>query len=569
MDASGPEIRAEIERISEAIRALESGEMDPGEFRRFRVLQGIYPIRGGPDLCLLRIRIPLGRPSPANLETLAAVAERYAGGRPVHLTTRQDVHVYGVRLREIPDALTRLADAGMTTREACGDTVRNILVCPFAGIAREEPFDVSPFADALGRHLLRNPLSQRLPRKFKIAFEGCPRADHVGLSTQDVGARAVLSPSGRPGFRIVLAGGLGALPRAGIELEPFTRCGDLAATVEAVLRLFRRLGDRDRRGRARLKFVAEAMGEEEFREAVIAERKSIARSAWSDPSDHAEPVPVPARVPGLPVLPRWPGAVPQRQDGTVALPARFPAGDLFPDQLRGIAALAEKTGASVRLTPDQGILLADLPEPEADFAAAALRSLGAAPPSSVTIVRCAGTETCTVGTTRARAMAALLERELCPGTGEADDGSPGIRVGISGCANGCGRHLLVDVGLQGVSASVPTGGGANRQAPRYRLFLGGSASGDGRVRFGTPVGRIPVRDVPEAVRRIAAVIRSGSAGGESPGATVSRLGISRFEALLEGLLDPSPGDFGEEDFSDLGPDGPVPFPPDRFGPKAP
>lgn len=568
MASSGSDIRAEIERIEEAIRSLRSGEMDPGQFRRVRVIQGIYPIRGGTDRYLLRVRVPLGRIGPGELRAVAAIADRFAGGRSVHLTTRQDLHIYGVPLPEIPGALSMLADAGMTSREACGDTVRNIVVCPYAGITRREPFDVSPHAESLGRHLLRNPLGQRLPRKFKVAFEGCSLGDHVGLLTNDIGARAVRSPEGHPGFRITLAGGLGAVPREGIELEPFTRCGDLPATVEAVLRLFDRAGDRTRRGRARLKFVAEGMGEQVFRTAVLAEREEVLRAASGSLPIRVEAVPGPVQGMDPPLSLSWPGAFPQRQDGLVALPARIPLGDLSPDQLRGIADLAESSGGTVRLTPDQRILFADVPEGRAGRVAAGLSALRGTPPSAISISRCAGTETCTVGTTRVRAMSALLEREVVS-AGMATDESRSITVGISGCANGCGRHLLADVGLQGVSRNVAVDGGTTRSAPHYRLSLGGEPGSDGKVRFGTPVGRVPARQVPEAVSRILSVFRSKRMDGESLGETVSRLGISLFADPVADLLDPSPDALSEEDFFDLGPDGPVPFPPDRSGPKAP
>jgi len=571
MKTSGSEIRAEIETIAEAIRSLQAGQMSPEEFRRVRVVQGIYPVRGGPDRYLLRVRIPLGRPSPENLKTLAAVTERYAQGRPVHLTTRQDVHIYGVHMQEIPGALASLAAGGMTTREACGDTVRNLVVCPLSGIARDEVFDVAPAAGTLGRHLLRNPLGQRLPRKFKIAIEGCASGDHVGLRYNDVGARAARSPDGAPGFRVSLAGGLGALPRAGLDLEPFTPSGRMVSTVEAVLRLFHRLGDRERRGRARLKFVAGAMGEEAFREAIRSERDRVEAE---EGRGLRLPEPHEIRDVGREEAvfdPGWPGAFLQRQPGRAALPAYVPLGDLSSDQLRRLARLAEDTGGTVRFTPSQGILLADVPFDIVPEAAEGLRAIGLLPPSCAGVVRCAGADTCTIGTTRVRGLAAGIERDLLSSDVAESSRGRAVSIGISGCANGCGHHLVADIGLQGVSRTVggiPTGG-EGRAAPHYMLCLGGGSREDGTVRLGTKVGRIPVRRVPEAVRRIRDVIRALAVEGDPLGETISRLGISPFRAVLEGLLEPSPESFGEMDFTDLGPDGPVPFPPDRSCTKAP
>ena len=559
------EIQSEIEAVAKAIEAVRSGEISPEEFRRVRVIQGIYPIRGGTDRYLLRVRIPLGRPSPSHLRSLADASDRFTSGRPVHLTTRQDVHLYGVTVGDIPEALTFLSERGLTTRESCGDTVRNIVVCPFAGIARDELFDVAPYAEALGGYLLRNPVTQKLPRKFKIAFEGCEGADHVGLPLQDVGVRAVRSATGLPGFRVTLAGGLGAFPQAGIELEPFTAPGDLAPTVAAVLRLFDRTGDRERRGRARLKFVALSMGEAAFREAVFSERRSTGaprsgqRIVLPEPVAHPPSSPPEGKLSG-----EWPGAFFQRIPGVVAVPVRIPLGDLSPEQLRVLADLAEEADATARFTPAQGVLLSDFPAGLVEMMAGRLRSAGFFPPSAVVLTRCAGTETCTVGTTGARSLAALLEKEVVSLPDSAASTGREIRLGISGCANGCGRHMVADIGLQGVSRSVTgRGGGADRKAPAYMLFLGGGPDGSGGVRFGSRVGRIPVRRVPEAVRRVLAVLRRDAVPGERTGETISRLGVSPFSAALGELVEPPPESFSEDDFFDLGNPDPVPFPPDR------
>jgi len=557
------ENRDEISRLSGAISDVLSGAMSPEEFRHRRVIYGIYPVRGSTDRYLIRVRIPLGRPTAVHLIALADAAERFTPGSFVHLTTRQDVHLYGVEIRRIPEALTFLADRGLTTREACGDTVRNIVVCPYAGIARDEIFDVAPYAEALGRWLLRNPLAQRPPRKFKIAFEGCAQDDHVGLGIHDVGARAVIGPGGRVGFRITLAGGLGALPRAGIELEPFTPIRDLPPTVEAVLRLFDRLGNRENRGRARLKFIAERMGPA-FREAVFAERRAVnaAMSGRRLLLPDADTGSVDSSAEAGDGIPEWPGALRQRQPGKVVLPLRVPLGNATTRQLRQLALLLEETGAEIRFTPAQGMLLAGLAEDRAGEASVRLRLSGFSPPASVALTRCAGTDTCTVGTTRVRALAVLLEIELSSPTAAVGAGAADITVKISGCANGCGHHLLADIGLQGAVRNV-----GGRLAPHYTLFIGGGIREKGEVRLGVPVGRIPVRQVPEAVRGAIRILRAEMRDGERPGEAIERMGVGPFTECLKELIEPPAQAFTEEDFFDLG--AREPFPPSRMGPKAP
>jgi sulfite reductase beta subunit-like hemoprotein len=563
-EGAAGESRDEIRRLSKAISEVLSGAMPPEEFRHRRVIYGIYPVRGAADRYLIRVRIPMGRPTAAHLLALAEAAGRFTPGRFVHLTTRQDVHLYGIEIRRIPEILTFLAERGLSTREACGDTVRNIVVCPYAGIAHDEIFDVTPCAEALGRWLLRNPLGQRLPRKFKVAFEGCEREDHVGLGIHDVGARAVAGPAGRPGFRITLAGGLGALPRTGIELEPFTPVAGLAPTVEAVLRLFDRLGDRQKRGRARLKFVAERMGADAFREAVFAERRAViaAMSGRRLVLSDADVVPSVSSGDAGDGFPEWPGALRQRQRGRAALPLRVPLGDVTARQLRQLAELVGETGVEIRFTPAQGMVIANLVEERVGEVSERLRPAGFFPPASVALTRCAGTDTCTVGTTRVRALAALLETELSSLTAAVGAGGADITVKISGCANGCGHHLLADIGLHGVA-----GNAGGRPAPHYTLFLGGGIRQGGEVRLGMPVGRIPVRRVPDAIRGAIRILRAEMRDGERPGETIERMGIGPFAECLKEFINPPARAFTEEDFFDLG--AREPFPPSRMGPKAP
>ncbi|GAB4240680.1 MAG: nitrite/sulfite reductase [Deltaproteobacteria bacterium] len=559
-----PVSRSEIAGIADAVEALRSGAIPPDEFRRRRVVMGIYPVRGGPDRYLIRVRIPLGRVSPRQLRALAEAADRFAARKGVHLTTRQDVHIYGVEMRRLSGALAFLAGEGLTTREACGDTVRNVVVCPFAGIAPDEEFDVTPYAQALGAHLLRHPLGQRLPRKFKIAFEGCRGADHVGLPFQDVGVRAVVSPEGRPGFRIHVAGGLGALPQAGFPLEPFTPVSRLWTTVGALLRIFDRMGDRTNRGRARLKFVAGRVGPDPFRRLLFDERETVESSDPAGGLDFSEPVlPAGTDPRGQDGLPEWVGAIRQRQADRLAFPVRIPLGDLSSGRLRSLADEAERVGAGVRITTAQGILLVDIPEPEGDRVAAALREGGFRPPAAVSIVRCAGTDTCTVGVTRVRGLASLLEEKIASRETATHRSRP-VTIKISGCPNGCGHHLVGDIGLRGVARNV-----GGRLAPHYVLHLGGGTREGGTVFFGTPVGRVAARRVPEAVERLLRLFDREGRGGESAADAFARIGEDRCKEMLNDLLEEPVERYREEDFFDLGLSSPEVFPAVGTGPKAP
>lgn len=559
-----PTARSEIAGVADAVEALLSGAIPPDAFRRRRVVMGIYPIRGGPDRYLIRVRIPLGRISPQRLRALADTADRYATGGGVHLTTRQDVHIYGVEIRRIEGALSFLANAGLTTREACGDTVRNIVVCPFAGISPDEVFDVTPYAQALGSRLLRHPLGQRLPRKFKIAFEGCRGADHVVLPFQDMGVRAVVSPEGRRGFRIHVAGGLGALPQAGLTLEPFTPVFRLWSTVEAMLRIFDRMGDRTNRGRARLKFVAGRLGSDPFRRLLFDERDSVETSDPDGKIEFPEPVvPETTSFTRRNKMPEWVGALPQREAGHLAFPVRIPLGDLSSERLRSLADVAERVGAGVRITTEQGILLVDIPDSEADRVAALLRDGGFQPASAVSIVRCAGTDTCTVGVTRVRGLAALLEEKIASLETATRRRRP-VTIKISGCTNGCAHHRICDIGLQGAARNVN-----DRLSPHYMLHLGGGAGKDGTAFFGTPIGRVAARRVPDAVERLLALLDEEGKGGETARETFARLGMDRCAVRLKDLLEESPDRYGEEDFFDLGGFSSEAFPAVSPDPKAP
>src|SRR3954454_23842555 len=252
---------------------FERGEATPDAWKQFRLVNRVYSQRQEGDSMMVRVKIPQGVLTSAQLRALAEVADRYSTGRG-HITTRQNVQFHFVRLAQTDEALRLLAEAGLTTREACGNSVRNVTACPFAGASALEPFDSTPYAEAVTRHLLRGPLSSSLPRKFKIAFGGCCGSDCVGASFNDIGLLARVQ-DGRPGFRVPIGGGLSTVRRAGILAHEFAPAEDVIEIAEAVVRVFNRTGNRKRRDKARLKFVIETLGPEAFLAEYLKERAEI------------------------------------------------------------------------------------------------------------------------------------------------------------------------------------------------------------------------------------------------------------------------------------------------------
>src|SRR5947209_12643476 len=253
---------AEIDEFVATLERFERGELTPDQWRLFRLVRGTYGQRQAADAQMLRVKIPQGVLTSDQLEALADVGQRYSRGFG-HITTRQNVQFHFVKLHDVERAMHRLADAGLTTKEACGSSVRNITGCPYAGVAADEPFDVTPYAEALTRYLLRHPLSSTLPRKFKIAFEGCA-VDHIATAVNDLGFRAVAGPDGGRGFRVTAGGGTAIMTTSAGLLHEFLPASEIFRVAEAVLRVFQRLGDYEHKQRNRMKFMIKAIGWDRF-----------------------------------------------------------------------------------------------------------------------------------------------------------------------------------------------------------------------------------------------------------------------------------------------------------------
>lgn len=510
----------EAGRLARLIQARRRGEISEPFFLKARLQQGVYSMRGLPDAYMIRVRAPLGRLSAIQLERLALAAERYAGGWG-HLTTRQNIQLYGIQLADVPTVLKELAEAGLTSRETAGNVVRNIGVDPLAGISPDEVFDVRRYAEQALRFFLRNPLSQNLPRKVKLAFSGSP-ADRAGARINDIGGIAAIRLNGgrlTEGFELYVGGGLGASPALAQPLEDFTPSELLLPTLEAIVRIFDRLGNRENKSRARLKFLVAAMGLDAFRQAVWQERDVVAATATAYPPLPAGE-PVPSDLPSRPLpwgdqgFNRWvqTNIITQKQAGYAAAYVTLQVGDLSAAQFRALASLARDFGqGEIIITSGQNMLLPWVPLAQLPDLYQALAAGLAAPGAHRLLdpVGCAGASTCPLAITTSHSLARVLAQRwgLQPERWLEDD-LAGAGLKISGCPNACGQHHVATVGLYGTSRKVN-----GRDVPHYNLLLGGQIDQEGR-RFGQLIARIPARRVPEVLEALVDAYRRDRQPGQ-------------------------------------------------------
>lgn len=498
----------EIAEFKQLVERYFLGEMTPDEFKSRRLHMGTYGIRNVKDIHMMRIKIPEGKLTPEQLECLADLAEAYSKNIG-HITTRQDMQLYWIPTQEVPYVMARAAATGLTTREACSNSVRNVTACPYAGISPTELFDVTKHADAVTAHFLRNPVSQKLPRKFKIAFEGCP-VDHAKTAIHDIGAVAAVREEGGArvlGFKLYVGGGLGAAPMQAILLEPFTPASELLRTCEAVVRIHDRLGDRKNKATARIKFVVKRLGPDAFRKEVFAERDKLPqyRYAGMDATQTDEQPPVPvgiktaASVNGT--FTRWmlTNVIGQKQTGYSTVTVRLRLGDITSAQMRALAKIIRRyCGGFVRTTIEQNLQLRWVRNEHVAALFGELEPIGLAEPEAgklYDVTSCPGAETCQLGISASRGLSRALEARLKEaGLSGADIDN--IHIKVSGCPNSCGQHHIADIGFFGGARKVN-----EHLAPHFQLLLGGLAE-EGVAKFGEPVLKLPARRIPDAVIRI-------------------------------------------------------------------
>jgi sulfite reductase beta subunit-like hemoprotein len=573
-----PEIEAELSRFEVDVASYLAGEIDDEVFRVMRLNFGIYGQRQGGHNQMVRVKIPYGKVEPEQLEMLGHIAETYSRGWG-HVTTRQNTQFHFVQLEDVPEVMRLLASVGLTTREACGDTVRNVTGCHLAGACPYEVLDITPWAEAAKSLFLRNPLTQRLPRKFKINFSGCA-TDCGQAMFNDVGVIAVNRPlpdgSVEPGFRIFMAGGLGANPHPALALEEFTSREDLLPTIEAMLRVQDHHGNRDNKLRARMKWLVDTMGEDELRERIFKERKFLpASTSWPggipDVVQEQGDAPAgmgteitadggligsgatPVQFRGLTPLQQWDTAnvVRGRANGTVSAYAYCRLGDITTAQFRALAQIQRDFGIEIRITNRQnfalrGLTEAQLPDLHMRLAEHGMAEAGAELARDV--VSCPGADTCNIAVTQSRGLAADIGDAL-EKAGLAEVG--GVRINISGCTNSCGQHHIADIGFLGLERRAH-----GRSAPGYQMELGGHVT-EMTIAFGKKATKLPAKRASEAVVRVVEQFAGERDAGETFTSWLERAGgAAAVGKTLSDLDDfPSPEDAPEfyVDFDETGP----------------
>ena len=569
------EIQEEIETFEDEVKRLQAGDVPGDLFKPFRLQYGIYGQRQ-PDVQMVRIKIPFGGMTSNQVRRVAELAETYATGVS-HITTRQDIQLHFVPLPQISTVMRKLEEVGLTTREACANTVRNVTACHLAGVCQGEVFDVTSYANTVAQHLLRNPLNQSLPRKFKIAFSGCNH-DCAMTPIHDVGLLAKKTEDGTIGFRMVVGGGLGAAPRIARLLREFVPMDELIPSIEAVIKVFDNLGNRKNRSKARMKFVIEKLGFDEFRRRWETAYEDMFGAKPAHPPlkllPHADPAPLimpakhetngngghPDESPASSFATwRRTNVVKQRQEGFSAAVLRLPTGDITAEQMLVVADLAERySNGNVRTTIGQNLIVRWVSDGQVEAFYQELEAHGLGQPGAnktEDIVACPGTDTCGLGITSSKGVARALAEVFPPG--QVPDDLKGTTIHISGCHNSCAQHHISTIGLHGVGKRI-----GDHIAPVYELHLGGRINGTAEV--GQMTIKLPAKNVPSAISHLLDVYRRDRSDGESLHAFIKRAGKPALKEELIGhsILPPYAEDpsyyfdwEAEEKFSleDLGP----------------
>ena len=503
--------REEADNFANTVKLFRQGKIDQATFRRFRLQHGAYGTRMTDDYAMVRIKIPAGQIYPHQLEKIAHLSEMYSIGG-AHFSTRENIQLHWVVLEDVSEIMHALADVGLTSREACGNTVRNVMCSPLSGVCDKEAFDATPYALAVAKFLLRNPLNQALPRKFKFNFTCCEK--HGMIRIVDVGLLPQLreiSGEKQKGFKIFLGGGLGNKSFVGHQLEEFTSEEDLLYTSIAVLRIFDRMGDRKNLARNRMRYLVNDMGWEKFQNLVLKER-ALVRSTQSVivklkinglDNEINRSISVSNESSSMPDgFTRWKNTnvVRQKQKGYNSVSIALESGDISAIQLRSIAQfISDFSGEGFgRNGFSQNIVLRYIHDDDLTNLYSQLIESGLAKTGSLTMasaVGCTGTTSCNLALTNSHRLAKEIQRKFLESNLDEDDDLRDSTIKISGCPNSCGQHEIATIGFYGGGARL-----GKDMFPNYTMSLGGRF--DEGTMLGHHTARVPVKRVIPVILKI-------------------------------------------------------------------
>ncbi|MDV7187827.1 HEPN domain-containing protein [Lutibacter sp. TH_r2] len=548
-EIENPIVERDIIDLEKKIKQFYEGTIDEERFRSLRLARGVYGQRQF-GVQMIRIKLPYGKLTSEQLHRIANVSDEYSRGR-LHITTRQDIQIHHVSLDRTPELWAELEKDDITLREACGNAVRNVTASETAGIDKDEPFDVSPYAHAVFEFFLRNPICQELGRKFKISFSGTDKDTALSFM-HDLGFIAKIK-NGVVGFKVMIAGGLGSQARLADTLFEFVEADKIIPITEAVLRVFDRYGERSKRAKARLKFLIKDIGFDAFVKLVEEEQKALSVSTFPiDTSNLNKEVDLShvqittVEIEDQNAFETWKATnvIEQKQKGLSAIGVKVRLGDFYTKEARILADLIKKyAGNEIRLSLRQNILIRHVKNELLPFFYVELQKLGFVDlgyQSALDITSCPGTDTCNLGIASSTGISTELERVLKTEYPHYAN-NKNITIKISGCMNSCGQHTMAHIGFQGMS--IKSG---KLVAPALQVLLGGSVLGDGKGRIADKVLKIPSKRGPQALRTILNNYEANVKDEESFIDYYDRQGEKYFYNLLKPLADTSnlePSDF--------------------------
>ena len=538
--------RQEAENFAETVKLFRQGKIDPDMFRRFRLQHGAYGTRMTDDYAMVRIKVPAGQIYPYQLEKIAQLSEMYSIGS-AHFSTRENIQLHWVILEDVSEIMQSLSDVGMTSREACGNTVRNVMCSPLSGVCKDEIFDATPYAMAIAKFMLRNPICQGLPRKFKFNFTCCEKCGMIRIV--DVGLVPQIQEidgEKRKGFKIFLGGGLGNRSFVGHQLEDFTPVEDLLYTSMAVIRIFDRMGDRKNLARNRMRYLVNDLGWEKFQNLVLKERavvkatQSVIVKLNIDDSinEIQRPISVSDESASVPDgFARWEktNVIKQSQSGFNSAFIGLEAGDITANQLRSVAEIIRDYSAEgfARNGFSQNIVIRYVHDDDLKSMYSRLIENGLAKTGSLTMasaVGCSGTTSCNLALTNSHRLAKEVQRKFLELNLDEDDDLKDSTIKISGCPNSCGQHQIATIGFYG-------GGGRHGtdMFPNYTMSLGGKF--DENSLLGHHTARVPVKRVIPVILKIIELFKENKQPDDTLSKWIDRVVKGNESSKITGVED--------------------------------